>query len=120
MIIRTHEYEATLDDAETRQVLAEAARSFVSTVEFYKGDLGGANSHEEAVKEALKCHEWRRGYVEGLSVEEINWGHLAAVLRLTQTMASSCGHVCARLRTMNCNPVNVEQRLQATIPRLIR
>jgi hypothetical protein len=78
-ITREHEYKTSQDDAETRQVLAAAAQSFIATVEFYKSEVGGAKSHDDAVKETLQCHEWRRGYVEGLSVEEINWGHMAAL-----------------------------------------
>src|SRR5215210_168684 len=35
--------------------------------------------HDEAVKEALQNHEWRRRYVESLALEEITWGHLSAV-----------------------------------------
>jgi hypothetical protein len=78
-IKRNHQYETTLEDAETRQVLMQAARSFIGTVEFYKSEIGGGKPHDEAVKEALQCHEWRRNYVEGLSVEEIGWGHMSAV-----------------------------------------
>ena len=78
-IRRHHQYETTLEHAEARQVLMEAARAFIGTIEFYKSEFGGGKPHDEAVKEALQCHEWRRGYVEGLSVEEINWGHLSAV-----------------------------------------
>src|SRR6185436_18165751 len=76
---RNHQYETTLEDAETRQVLMEAARSFIGTIEFYKSEFGGGKPHDEAVKEALQCHEWRRGYVESLAVEEITWGHMTAV-----------------------------------------
>lgn len=78
-IRRNHQYETTLEDAETRQVLMEAAQSFIGTIEFYKSEFGGGKPHDEAVKEALQCHEWRRGYVEGLSVQEITWGHMSAV-----------------------------------------
>lgn len=78
-IIREHEYETSQDDAETRQVLAEAAQTFIGTIEFYKSEFGGGKSHDEAVKEALQCHEWRRGYVEGLQPQEVTWGHFAAV-----------------------------------------
>jgi hypothetical protein len=82
-ITRKHARKTTLDDAETRQVLAIAAQSFIATVEFYKGEFGGGKPHDEAVKEALQCHEWRRGYVEGLSVEEITWGHMSAVAEVS-------------------------------------
>ena len=78
-IRRNHQYETTIEQAETRQVLMEAARSFIGTIEFYKSAFGGGKPHDEAVKEALQCHEWRRDYVEGLSVEEITWGHMSAV-----------------------------------------
>jgi hypothetical protein len=82
-IKRNHQYETTLADAETRQVLMEAAQSFIGTVDFYKSELGGGKPHDEAVKEALQRHEWRRGYVEGLSVEEITWGHMSAVAEVS-------------------------------------
>jgi hypothetical protein len=78
-ITRKHEYVTTPEDTEARQVLAAAAQSFISTVEFYKSEIGGGKPHDAAVKEALQCHEWRRGYVEGLSVQEISWGHMSAV-----------------------------------------
>jgi len=78
-IRRNHQYETTLEDAETRQVLMQAAQSFIGTIEFYKSEFGGGKPHDEAVKEALQCHEWRRGYVEGLSVQDITWGHMSAV-----------------------------------------
>jgi len=73
------EYETTPEDAEARQILVEAARSFIRTIEFYKSEFGGKKPQDEAVKEALQCHEWRRGYIEGLAVEEITWGHMTAV-----------------------------------------
>src|SRR5689334_8785380 len=73
---RHHEYETTADDCETRQALAEAARSFISTIEFYKSEFGGKKPHDEAVNEALQNHEWRRSYVDSLSLPEITWGHL--------------------------------------------
>jgi hypothetical protein len=82
-ITREHEYESTPEDSEVRQVLAAAAQSFIATVEFYKSEIGGAKSHDDAVKETLQCHEWRRGYVEGLAVEEINWGHMAALAEVS-------------------------------------
>lgn len=76
---RTQEHETTLDDSEKRQILATAAQSFIATVEFYKSDHGGGKSHDEAVKETVECYDARRAYVQGLAVEAINWGHMAAV-----------------------------------------
>jgi hypothetical protein len=78
-IKRHHHYDTSVEDAETRQVLTEAAKSFIATIEFYQSDFGGKKPHDAAVKEALQLHESRRCYVEGLSLEEITWGHLAAV-----------------------------------------
>jgi hypothetical protein len=78
-LTRHHEYETTLDDAETRQILKQAAQSFIATVEFYKSEYGGTKTHEEALEETLKSHELRRNCIEGLPIEEINWGHFAAV-----------------------------------------
>jgi len=94
-ITRNHEYETTLEDAETRQVLTDAARSFNASIEFYKSEFGGSKTHDDAVKEALQCHEWRRGYVEGLAVEEINWGHLAAVAEVN---TDDCFKLWSRVR----------------------
>ena len=78
-LTHNHEYETTLDEAETHQVFQQAARSFIATIEFYKSEYGGSKTPEDALAETLKCHEWRRGYIEGLAVEKLNWGHLAAV-----------------------------------------
>lgn len=44
-----------------------------------KSEFGGSKTHNDALAETLKCHERRCAYVEGLAVEEIDWGHLAAV-----------------------------------------
>jgi hypothetical protein len=95
MIIRNHEYETTLEDAETRQVLAAAARFFGASIEFYKSEIGGSKTHADAVKETLKCHEWRRGYVEGLAVEEMTWGHFAAVAEVN---TDDCFKLWSRVR----------------------
>jgi len=76
---RNRVYETTPEEAEARQIVSEAAQSFIGTVEFYKGEHGGGKPHDEAVKEALQVLEWRRGYVEGLVPEEVTWRHLAAV-----------------------------------------
>ena len=64
MIRSKREYETCTEDSERRQVLAQVAQSFLGTIEFYKSELGGARSHDDAVKEALKNHEWRRGHFE--------------------------------------------------------
>lgn len=73
------EFETTPEQAEARQIVAQAARAFIGTVEFYKADYGGGKAHDEAVKETMKLNEWRRGYVEGLQPDKVEWGHLAAV-----------------------------------------
>jgi len=73
------ELETTPEQAEARQIVVQAARAFIGTVEFYKAEYGGAKPHDEAVKETIKLNEWRRGYVEGLRPEEVEWGHIAAV-----------------------------------------
>jgi hypothetical protein len=78
-ITRKHEYETSQDDAETRQVLTEAAQSFIDTIEFYKKDFGEPKSHDEAVEEALKIYEGRRQRVAGLQPREVTWGHMAAL-----------------------------------------
>lgn len=49
-ITRKNEYQTSQDDAETRQVLVEAAQSFIATIEFYKKDFGNPLSHDEAVQ----------------------------------------------------------------------
>lgn len=78
-ITREHAYETSQDEAETRQILAEAAESFIKTIEFYKKDFGDPKTHDAAVKETLQIYECRRNYVTGLQPQEVNWGHLAAV-----------------------------------------
>ncbi|HEV8136384.1 MAG TPA: hypothetical protein VGP85_17015 [Pyrinomonadaceae bacterium] len=90
-----HEYETTQDDSEIRQVLAEAAKSFIATIEFYKSKPGGGKSHDAALEETLKCHEWRRSYIDGLKVEEINWGQLAAVAEVN---TDDCFKLWSRMR----------------------
>lgn len=94
-ITRKQEYETSPEDAEARQIFLKAARSFIGTIEFYKSEFGGGKPHDEAVKEALQCHEARRGYVEGLAVEEITWGHLAAV---GEVNTDDCLKLWARVR----------------------
>ena len=78
-ITRTNEYQTSQDDAETRQVLAEAAQSFIETIEFYKKDFGDPMSHDDAVKETLKIYEGRRQRVAGLQPQKVTWGHIAAI-----------------------------------------
>jgi len=79
MISRECEYETCSVDAERRQVLAEAAQSFIRAIEFYKTEHGGKKLHDDAVKEALQNYEWRRGYVGALLPQEVTWADLAAV-----------------------------------------
>ena len=73
-ITRKNEYQTSQDDAETRQVLVEAAQSFIETIEFYKKDFGEPMSHDEAVKETLRIYEGRRQRVAGLQPQESNLG----------------------------------------------
>lgn len=73
------EFETCAEDAEARQVVGQLARSFISTVEFYKTEHGGADPHDEAVKKALSMSEHRREWVEGLEIEKVDWGHIAAI-----------------------------------------
>jgi hypothetical protein len=89
------EYETTLDDSEVREVLKQAAQSFMATVEFYKSEYGGSKTHEEALAETLRCHESRRHYVEGLAIEEIGWGHIAAVAEVN---TDDCFKLWSRVR----------------------
>jgi len=82
-ISRKQEYQTTLEASEARQIVAEAARSFIDTIEFYKSERGGGLPHKEAVQEAQKMQEWRRGCVEGLLPEKVSWGHLASFAELS-------------------------------------
>lgn len=106
-LIHNHEYETTLDDAETRQVLNQAAQSFIATVEFYKSEYGGSKTHEEALEETLKCHEWRRNCVEGLPIEEISWGHLAAVAEVN---TDDCFKLWSRVREAADDDLQIGKR----------
>lgn len=74
MIVRTDEYETTLEDAETRQVPAAAAKSFNAAIEFYNNEIGGSKTHADAVKETLQMPRAARGYLEGLAVERNKLG----------------------------------------------
>ncbi len=71
--------EQSPERAESLSIVREMARAFADTMEFYKTDWGGAKPNDEAFKEALQRNEWRRGYVDGLEPEKVDWGHLAAV-----------------------------------------
>ncbi len=73
------EFETCAEHAEDRQIVAEMTHSFVSTINFYKSEYGGARPHDEAVKEALALDESRRQWVEGLEPEKVDWRHIAAV-----------------------------------------
>jgi len=44
----------------SREVLKEAAQSFIATIEFYKSGYGGSKTHQEAIEETLKCPELNR------------------------------------------------------------
>lgn len=69
----------TTENTEKRQILVEMAQSFLNTIDFYKADYGGSKPHDEAVKEALQMNEWRRGYIESLEPEKVEWGHFSAI-----------------------------------------
>ena len=75
--------ETSLEQAEGRQIVAEIAQAFISTVEFYKAEYGGAKPHDEAVKDALSMSERRREWVQGLQPEKVEWGHIAAVAEVS-------------------------------------
>jgi len=73
------EFETCAEHAEDRQIVAELARDFAATIDFYKSEYGGAKTHEEAVKQALASNYSRRDYVQGLEPEKVNWGHISAI-----------------------------------------
>jgi hypothetical protein len=80
---QVREFNLTQEQAEGRQIVAQAAQSFINTVEFYKAEEGGSKPHSEAVKDALKISEKRREWVEGLQPEKISFGHLAAIAEIS-------------------------------------
>lgn len=65
--------------AESNQLVARLARSFIATIETYKLPEFGGKSHGEAVQETLSLQEYRRAAVEGKHVEKVDWGEIAAV-----------------------------------------
>lgn len=75
--------ETSVEQAEGRQIVVELAHAFISTVEFYKAEYGGAKPHDEAVKDALAMSERRREWLEGLQPEKVDWGHIAAVAEVS-------------------------------------
>jgi hypothetical protein len=94
-ITRAHEYKTTQEDSEARQILSEAAQSFIGAIEFYKSEFGGGKAHDDAVQEALKVHEQRRGYVSGLAPEAVTWGELSAIAEVD---TDDCLKLWARVR----------------------
>jgi hypothetical protein len=125
MIRRKCEYETCSVDAERRQVLAEAAQSFIGAIEFYKTEHGGKKPHDDAVKEALQNYEWRRGYVAALLPQDVTWADLVAVadvdpdhalelwarLRVAADDELECGKRGAKTAGDNGNPYTVAQYL---------
>ncbi len=73
------EFETCPEDAEGRQIVAEMARSFIGTIEFYKTEMGGSKPHEEAVKKAISLNDYRLEYVKSLEPEKVDWQHIAAI-----------------------------------------
>ncbi|MDX6270025.1 MAG: hypothetical protein QOD28_1248 [Acidobacteriota bacterium] len=73
------EFEMSPEIAETTQIVAQMARSFISTVEFYKEECGGGMPHEQAIREAAKMGERRREWVEKERPEKVSWGDIAAI-----------------------------------------
>jgi hypothetical protein len=71
--------EKSAERAESLTIVQEMAQAFINTVEFYKTDWGGAMSHDDAFKKGLEHNEWKRGAVENLQPENVNWSHIAAV-----------------------------------------
>ncbi len=82
-------FETCAEHAEGRQVVAEMARSFIGTIEFYKSEWGGSQPHDEAVKKAMSLNEYRTDYVQGLAPEKVDWQHIAAVGEHSMTDALS-------------------------------
>jgi hypothetical protein len=125
MIRREREYETCSADAERRQVLAEAAQSFIGAIEFYKTEHGGKKPHDHAVKEALQNYEWRRGYVAALLPQDVTWADLAAVadvdtdhalalwarLRVAADDELECGKRGAKVAGENGEPYALAQYL---------
>ena len=125
MIRREREYETCSADAERRQVLAEAAQSFIRAIEFYKTEHGGKKAHDDAVKEALQNYEWRRDYVAALLPQKVTWADLAAVadvdpdhalelwarLRVAADDELECGKRGAKIAGDNGNPYALAQYL---------
>jgi hypothetical protein len=73
------EFEMSAEIAETTQIVQKMARSYISTVEFYKAEYGGAMSHEKAVREAAKMNEKRREWVKSVMPHKVSWGEIAAI-----------------------------------------
>ena len=87
--------EKNAERAEGLQIVREMASAFASTMEFFKSEMGGSKTHDEAYKEALQRNEWRRGYVEGIEPEKVSWAHLAAV---SEVDANDSLKIWARIR----------------------
>jgi hypothetical protein len=77
--LATVDRETSPEVAEASMIVSEMARSFASTIDYYKSEYGGKFSHDEAVAKTLEMHESRRGWVEGEPAERVSWGEIAAL-----------------------------------------
>src|SRR5918993_1434110 len=78
-----------------KPVVNKTACSIPLSYHFNRLKLTGSTIEQDALEEMLKRHEWRRSYIEGLSVEETNWGHLSAV---AEANTDDCFKLWSRVR----------------------
>jgi hypothetical protein len=75
----TKSVERSPESAEASSIVREMARAFAGTIDFYKSERGGGQSHGDALESAESMSEWRRGNIDRAHPEKISWGEIAAV-----------------------------------------
>ena len=71
--------ERSIESAEASALVQEMSRAFVSTIDFYKSDPGGAASHEDAIVRTASLNEWRRSVIDGSQPEKVTWAQISAL-----------------------------------------
>lgn len=102
------ERETSIEEAEQREVVAQLARAYIASVEFYKAPYGGGKSHDEAVAETAAMQETRRKWlIEGTAVDRISWEDISAAGEANMQEALS---VWAQIREAGCDELESGRR----------
>ena len=67
------------EQVEARLFVAQLARDYAASIEWYKAEHGGGMSHAEAVARQADMQEWRRENIAHKAPKEVTWSDLSAV-----------------------------------------